>query len=258
MSLGFCIYHMVVDVDTALNAFVKIVDRLGLSGERVVVEAPKRIRRKRMAIDRLESFNSIFSELDAFSFESISSLSPDAVASNDAPHVTYRRGTGLDQMMIFSPEQADLCNFAKQFLRDIPGKYGFGMDWNRPGSFFGYTAGIDDFESLGRRFFGISDAGRWGTLYLQNYSTVFDEPIIRDIYPVNLLTTAHLDREACDGTVRDLVREHKEWGEITKLAEDWFLWCVPASEIDAARNAFESRGLLKNNPSGFFRQGDGN
>jgi hypothetical protein len=258
MSLGFRIYHIVVDVDAALHAFVRIVDRLGLSGERVVVEAPKHIRRKRAAIDRLDSFNTLFSGLDAFSFESISSLSVDPVASNDAPHVTYRRGHGRDQMTIFSPEQANLCDFAKRFLCDIPGKYGFGMDWNRPGSFYGYTAGIEDFESAGRTFFGTSDAGRWGTLYLQNYSTVFDEPLIRDIYPVNLLTTAHLDREAGDGTVRDLILAHREWGGINKLADDWFLWCVPAGEIDAARDAFEARGLLKNNPAGFFRQQDGN
>ncbi|HEX4158049.1 MAG TPA: hypothetical protein VHY79_06210 [Rhizomicrobium sp.] len=58
--------------------------------------------------------------------------------------------------------------------------------------------------------------------------------------------------------MRDLVREHKEWGKITELADNWFLWCVPPGEIDAARDAFESRNLLQNNPSGFFRQRYGN
>jgi hypothetical protein len=258
MSLGFRIYHLLVEVDVALHAFVQIADHLGLSGERVVVEAPKHIRRKRSHMDRLGSFNSLFSGLNAFSFEAISGGRLEDSGSNVVSHVTYLRAAGLDTMTIFTPEQEDLCDFAKRFLRDIPGKYGFGMDWNRPGSFYGYTAGIEDTASAGGIINGTSDAGRWGELYLQNYSTVFDKPLIRDIYPVNLLTNAHLDRDVGGGTVRALISGHAEWGQVTELADNWFMWCVPPNEIENARDAFEARNLLLNNPSGFFRQRDGN
>jgi len=83
---------------------------------------------------------------------------------------------------------------------------------------------------------------------------MFDHGLIRDIYPVNLFTNTQLDRPTRGGRVRDLILGHKEWGKITKLADNWFLWRVPPGEVDNARDAFEARNLLQNNVSGFYRQ----
>ncbi|HEY3639295.1 MAG TPA: hypothetical protein VGK90_14195 [Rhizomicrobium sp.] len=252
MALAFCVYHLTADVEAALQTFAQIVDYLGLSGERVRVKA-EHSPGTRMALDRLGSANSLFSGMKKFIFEVASGNSLKATHNNAAPYIIYQRTAELDTMTIFSPQHTDLRSFAETFLGGVPGKYGFGIDWNMPGSFFGYAQGFEDLRSTGGDLMGESDAGGWGQFYLQNYTTAFNEPIIRDIYPVNLLTTAHLDREAGDVTVRDLISEHKEWGKITKLADNWFLWCVPSGEIDAARDAFQSRELLKNNPSGFFQ-----
>lgn len=254
MSIGFCVYDLTIDVDSALLAFAQIVDYLGLSDERVLVDAPDRSPRTRMPLDRLGSLDSLFSRLKEFSFEVVSGEPLEATLHNAAPYVSYSRIVSRDSMTIFSPQQTKLRDFAERFMGEVPGKYGFGMDWDRPGSFYGYCHGFDDFRSMGGKVYGTSDAGRWGRLYLQQYSTVFDEPLIRDIYPVNLVTNAQLDRETREGTVRDLILNHRDWGGITQLADNWFLWCVLPGEIDNVRGAFESRGLLKNNVSGFFRQ----
>lgn len=257
MSLAFSIYHLTVDVDDALQTFAQIADYLGLSDERVRVHA-EHSPTTRMPLARLVSVNSLFSGMTRFTI-AVSSGDPiKATYYNAAPYINYIRTANLASMTIFSHQPADLQTFAERFLSGLPGKYGFGLNWNRPGSYFGYSQGFEDLRATGGNLTGTSDAGRWGTLFLQKYSTVFDQPLIRDIYPVNLLTTAHLDRDAGDGTVQDLIRQHKEWGKIARLADNWFLWCVPAGEIDVARDVFESRGLLKNNPSGFYRQRDGN
>jgi hypothetical protein len=257
MPLAFCVYHLTLDVENALQTFAQIAVYLGLSNERVRVSA-EHSPSTRMALDRLRSATSLFSGLKSFSLEAAAGKPNEATMYNAAPYISYIGGARPGSMTVFSPQQADLRNFAERFLTDVPGKYGFGIDWNRPGSFCGYANGFNDLRATGGNLRGNSDAGRWGTLYLQKHATVFDQPLIRDIYPVNLLTTAHLDREAGDGTVRDLIREHRAWGKITRLADNWFLWSVPSGEIDAARDAFESRNLLQNNPSGFFRQRDGN
>jgi len=256
MALAFCVYHLTADVETALQTFAQIADFIGLSGEPVQISS-EHTPSRRMALDRLGSVNSQFSGLKSFSLEVSSGDSIKATQLNAAPYIICVWGAHRGTMTVFSPQQTGLGNFAQRFLCSAPGKYGFGIDWTGPGSFCGYANGFGDLRASGGSLTGTSDAGRWGQLYLWNYSTIFDEPLIRDIYPVNLLTEAHLEREAGDGTVRDLIREHKEWGGMTKLADDWFLWCVPAGEIDAARDAFEARGLLRNNPSGFFRQRDG-
>jgi hypothetical protein len=149
-----------------------------------------------------------------------------------------------DSMTVFSRQQANLRDFAIRFLRDLPAKYGFGIDWNRPGSFFGFSHGFDDFKSVGGNPLGTSEAGRWGVLYLQS-EPFFHRGYFRDVYPVNLLTTAHLNRETREDTVRDLVLGHKNWGQVTPLVDNWFMWCVPLHEIDKVRREFESRGLLE-------------
>jgi hypothetical protein len=253
MSLAFCVYDLIIDVDGALDTFARIVDFLGLSGKRVRVRAEKK-RLPRIRLDQLESLNQLFSEVKSFSFEVVSGEPLETTLHNEGQYVSYTRVVERDTLMVFSPERTDFFDFAERFMGGAPGKYGFGMNWTKPGSFYGYCKGFEDFRSMGNKIDGESDAGRWGELFLPWRSTLFERPIIRDIYPVNLLTNAHLDRKADDGTVRDLIGGHKEWGGITKLVDDWFMWCVPASEIDAARDAFESRGLLKNNREGFLHQ----
>ncbi len=149
-------------------------------------------------------------------------------------------------MTVYSPQHADLRDFAERFIRDVPGKYGFGMDWSGPGCFWGYAHGFDDFKSTGGDLLGESAAGRWGVLYLQSESNLFDQARLRGIYPVNLVTTAYLNRETPDGTLRDLILGHEDWGEISSLADNWFMWCVPWSEVGKVRREFELRGLLEN------------
>ena len=250
MSLAFCVYDLTIGVEGALNAFAQIVDYLGLSNERVWVKGQKS-RPRRLRIDRLEPVDPLFSGMSAFSFAAISGEPLEATLHNAAPYVDYMRVVGRDSLTVFSPQLADLREFAESFIGGVPGKYGFGMDWSRPGSFSGYAHGIGDFEATGGDLLGTSDAGRWGNLYLPERSTLFDKPIIRDIYPVNLLTTAHLDRETHDGTVWDLIHGHKDWGDVTPLADNWFMWWVPSSAIDSVREAFRSRGLLVRLPTYF-------
>lgn len=247
MSLAFCIYDLTTDVDATLHAFARIVDGLGLSNERIRVRGPK-VRPRRLRLDRLQPVDPLFSGMKQFSFEAFGGEPLEATLHNAAQYVMYKRLVGCDSLIAYSPQQADLRDFAERFLGDVPGKYGFGMDWNRPGSFEGYAYGFEDLQSRGGNFFGQSDAGRWGSLYMPVFDTLFDQPIIRDIYPVNLLTNAQLDLVTHEGTVRDLISAHENWGGVTQLADNWFMWCVPSSEIEGVREIFQSRGLLKNCP----------
>jgi len=128
MSLGFCVYSLTVDVEPALKAFAQIVDRLGLSNERVEVKAPEHSPRTRMPLDRLGSINSLFSDIKQFCFEVISGEPIAATLENAAPYVCYMRTLSRDSLTFFSPLQLNLQNFAERLLDGVPGKYGFGMD----------------------------------------------------------------------------------------------------------------------------------
>lgn len=188
----------------------------------------------------------LFSGMYEYSFDVASGDRNAAALKNCAPYVSYLRAADRDSIIVFSPRQSDLQDFAGRFLRDTPGKYGFGMDWNRPGSFFAYVYGFGDTLSRARTLLDGPEPPGWGELYLQSEPTLFDEGLFRAIYPVNLLTTAHLTRETGSGTAQELILSRADWGGITQLADDWFLWCVPLSEIDYARREFESRGLIQN------------
>jgi hypothetical protein len=246
MSLGFCVYDLTIGIEDALNAFTRIADHLGLSNERVLVGAQGNTWLKPLPLGRLDKIDSLLSGLEEFSFSITTGDPYTAILSNSERYLSYARGGNGDRITVFSPQHGDLRDFAERFMRDVPGKYGFGMDWRGPGCFCGYAYGFEDSKSTGGDPFGESAAGRWGVLYLQSESNLFDQARLRGIYPVNLLTTTYLNRETRDGTVRDMILRHKDWGGITPLAENWFMWWVPLSEVEKVRREFESNGLLEN------------
>jgi hypothetical protein len=247
MSAAICVYDLTIGVEATLDAFTQIAHHLGLSAERVLINAQGHKWLRRMPIGRSDSIDSFFSELNDFGFTATPGDDIDAVNAamllNCASYVSYTRAANRDSLTVFSQQLGEQRDFCERFIRGVPAKYGFGMDWNKPGSFFGYSHGFDDFNSVGGNLLGESDAGRWGVQYLQS-DPFFDKGYFRDIYPVNLLTVAHLNRETGDGAVRDLILGNKDWGEVTPLADDWFMWWVPLDEIEKVRSDFKSRRLL--------------
>ncbi|MGD0193185.1 MAG: hypothetical protein ABSD74_20815 [Rhizomicrobium sp.] len=245
MSLAFCVYNLAIEVVGALNVFTQIADHLGLADQRVMVGALERKWSRRLPLDLSDSTNSLFSAMDNFAFTIAFGDQNAAMLRNSAAYVSYMRLAGRDSMSLFSPQQADLRDFAERFMPGLPAKYGFGTDWSRPGSFCGYVHGFEDSRSLGGDHLGQSQAGRWGELF-DSEPAFFDQGRFRDVYSVNLLTSAHLNHKTRDGTVRDLILEHADWGVIRPLADNWFMWWVPPEGIEQARSEFLSRGLLEN------------
>ncbi len=249
MSLAFCAYNLTAGVGNALDAFTRIADHLDLSNERVVVQAGTRRWSRRFPLGRLDVLASIFSGTDDFSFtatrgDDINALNA-AMYSNSASYVSYIRTPNRDSMTVYSRQQGDVRDLAERLMCRVPAKYGFGMAWSGSGSFFGYAHGFGDAGSRTGNLLGESETGRWGVVYLQSDPGLFDHGLFRSVYPVNLLTTAHLNRETRGGTVHDLILAHGNWGGITQLADNWFMWWVPLSEINSVREEFAARGLLE-------------
>jgi hypothetical protein len=243
MSLAFCAYELEIGVEDIIDSFIRIAGHLGLSDKQVAVRNTEEDQWWEVTLDQLDQAKPHFVGETNYALDLAGGDLNKAQLRNSASYVSYLRTPFGDSMAVLSRQPEDLGKFAEGFMLGLPAKYGFGLDWSRLSSFLGYVHGLEDIHSLGG-FLGESEVGRWGKLQ-KSEPAFFQQGRFRDIYPVNLLTNAHLDRETPDGTVRDLILEHKNWGGITPLAANWFMWQVPSDEIGDVKIRFEAKGLLE-------------
>lgn len=67
---------------------------------------------------------------------------------------------------------------------------------------------------------------------------------LRDIYPMNLLSEAHLNQIVFGKTLKDWIESSPEHGELNPLTDILWEWWVPGEKISSVREALRSTGLL--------------
>lgn len=70
------------------------------------------------------------------------------------------------------------------------------------------------------------------------------EGLLRDIYPINILTTPHLQREISGQKLRDWIENGAGRGYLQKIADHVSVWVLPPRNLPTVRNALARAGLL--------------
>lgn len=72
--------------------------------------------------------------------------------------------------------------------------------------------------------------------------------MLRDLYPMNVLTSSHVRREICGHPLMDWIASEKRRGYLEEVAEKVWIWVVPPHDLPHLRTTLEAHGLLISRP----------
>lgn len=103
---------------------------------------------------------------------------------------------------------------------------------------FGVIGGNDDIGREEER-----KIGEWGRRYHANNNR-YKTGDLRDIYPMNLLSTAHQNNTVNEVPFFDWIRENPKHGTLTELTKNLWAWWVEPEEIPAVREELRPTGWV--------------
>jgi hypothetical protein len=68
--------------------------------------------------------------------------------------------------------------------------------------------------------------------------------MLRDVYPLNLLTQVHLDQEVERHSLHDWIKETQERGQLVDLGNKQWIWRLPDASVENVRSSLRSGGLI--------------
>jgi hypothetical protein len=74
--------------------------------------------------------------------------------------------------------------------------------------------------------------------------TIWRQGILRDVYPLHILTKPQLDRLVGTIPLHEWIRQVPARGSLTELVEGWWLWDVPNDSAAQVRQALDKAGVL--------------
>lgn len=85
--------------------------------------------------------------------------------------------------------------------------------------------------------------GKWGNAYCYKDSK-YRTGDLRDIYPLNFLSQPHLDQKVGDLTLEQWIQSAQAHGELKKLADNFWSWCVEHENIPLVRETLRPMGFV--------------
>lgn len=73
--------------------------------------------------------------------------------------------------------------------------------------------------------------------------------MMRDLYPMNVLTTPHVQREICGYPLMDWIAREDGRGHLEEVAEKVWIWVVPSCDLLRVRRILGGHGLLISRPN---------
>jgi hypothetical protein len=83
--------------------------------------------------------------------------------------------------------------------------------------------------------------GEWGRVYS---SKRYRTGLLRDIYPYNILTSAHLEQVINGETLEQWIKKNSSHGTLEKITDDHWLWSLTPEQIPAVQEALYPSGIL--------------
>lgn len=111
-----------------------------------------------------------------------------------------------------------------------PSMYGMGVAYGKELSLWGPGRAV------------VSAINRWGRRGMRE--AVYTQGILRDVYPYNLLSPCHLERDVGGYSLQDWITADSHRGQIHAWPEGLSLWVVEHAQVDAVRSALAPTGIL--------------
>ena len=139
---------------------------------------------------------------------------------------------------VASLDDVSLFSLMKQWHNQLDASYGIGLAMNQgrgPGFYLagmGYHRGdappptSEEIEYERRR-------GDWGTI--GTYFKVYNQGVLRDVYPWNFLSDRHVSRDFEGQAFGDWIRKDRARGTLEQVAEGKWFWCVPRGNVQDIR-----------------------
>ncbi|MEN8237136.1 MAG: hypothetical protein ABFQ95_06310 [Pseudomonadota bacterium] len=84
---------------------------------------------------------------------------------------------------------------------------------------------------------------KWGNEFSYSDGT-YKAGDLRDIYPLNILTQPHLDRDVYGQSLKDWIESSPEHGDLKKLTDTLWSWWVPKEKIQSVREELSNTGII--------------
>lgn len=172
-----------------------------------------------------------------------STLSDWAVTSAVDPERAYVH-IGASQVVMPDAER-QIVAFVRRVLGGIRPVYGIGFVRERARGPSLYGVGIGYGRKLvlsGPEREELSAISRWG--HTGKRDRVYDQGIVRDIYPYNLLSACHLEREIDGRPLQAWIADDIERGRLEPWSHGCVLWTVDTEHIPTVRQALTGTGIL--------------
>ncbi len=138
-----------------------------------------------------------------------------------------------------------IVTFVRGALGGIRPAYGIGFVRERGrgpslyGVGIGYGRELPEFGPVAEE---LEEISRWG--HTGKRERVYARGILRDVYPYNLLSTCHLERDVGGGTLRAWIAGDAGRGQLDTWSDELAMWTVGPERVAAVRQALTGAGIL--------------
>lgn len=82
---------------------------------------------------------------------------------------------------------------------------------------------------------------------------VYEQGILRDVYPWNFLTDLQLSRQIEGKSLKQWIKAHPEFGTLSAVAENMYVWEIPGSQISRVCSVLQNARIVFDVASATFR-----
>lgn len=150
--------------------------------------------------------------------------------------------TFVASQSLVPPNRRSVIGLVREACGRLGGDYGYVYERKRTRGAALFPSGIgmnglDDAAALADAFWGGSIG-----------ATIWAEGVLRDVFPLNVLTQPQLDRKLGAKTLLDWIRSDRRRGTIDPLDDQRWLWEVDPGERRTVRRPLWDAGILFNWP----------
>ena len=142
-----------------------------------------------------------------------------------------------------------LCDFTRPYLNSLSielysylkADYGYAYQ-----SKFDYGPSFYPLGVVGSELLSLEEElsiAKWAAFYGRNDGN-YRSGLLRDIYPMNLLSEPHLSQQVFDTHLQSWIESSPDHGELKKLTDTLWEWWVPEDKIEFVRESLKPTGVL--------------
>lgn len=137
----------------------------------------------------------------------------------------------------------ELMSLARELVQLLRPQYGIGFRRMRRLGPAAFALGLAyNLDAWGPDLEEAKRINRWGDLDVR--ASAIGRSILRDVYPWNFLTDAHLSRSIGQLALDEWIRSSPERGSLLPVSNGIVLWEIADSQIPQVRSSLEAEGLL--------------